>query len=144
MQLTIYTDYTLRVLMYLGAKPEGSRSNIKEIAEFYNISSNHLGKVVYEMGKLGLIETVRGRNGGITLAKDPADIIIGKVVRHTENPINLVECFDPEKNACRISSACRLKGILNEALNAYLKVLDSYTLKDVLVNKDVLYGLIDN
>ncbi|WP_078596632.1 Rrf2 family transcriptional regulator [Evansella clarkii] len=144
MQLTIYTDYTLRVLMYLGAKPEGSRSNIKEIAEFYNISSNHLGKVVYEMGKLGLIETVRGRNGGITLAKDPADIIIGKVVRHTENPINLVECFDAEKNACRISSACRLKGILNEALNAYLKVLDSYTLRDVLVNKDVLYGLIDN
>ena len=143
MQLTIYTDYTLRVLIYLGVQPEGKRSNIKDIAEFYKISNNHLSKVVYELGKQGIVETVRGRNGGIKLAIDPAEINIGKIVRHTESPINLVECFDEEKNTCKISSACRLKGILNEALNAYLKVLDSYTLKDLLVNEVKLKELFD-
>ncbi|UCZ53157.1 Rrf2 family transcriptional regulator [Bacillus shivajii] len=143
MQLTIYTDYTLRVLIYLGIQPEDQRSNIKEIANFYNISNNHLSKVVYELGKLGLIETVRGRNGGIRLAVAPAEINLGEVVRHTERPINLVECFDPEKNTCRISPACNLKGVLNEALNAYLSVLDSYTLKDLLINKDELKQILN-
>lgn len=144
MQLTIYTDYSLRVLIYLGIQSEGKRSNIKEIADFYNISNNHLSKVVYELGKLGIVETMRGRNGGIKLAKDPAEIILGKLVRHTEGPMTLVECFDAEKNTCRISPVCSLKGILNEALNAYLNVLDSYTLKDLLVNKDKLKGLFAN
>lgn len=141
MQLTIYTDYSLRVLIYLGTQPEGKQTNIKEIADCYNISNNHLSKVVYELGKLGIVETMRGRNGGIKLAKDPAEIILGKLVRHTEGPMTLVECFDAEKNTCRISPVCSLKGILNEALNAYLNVLDSYTLKDLLVNKDKLKGL---
>ncbi len=141
MQLTIYTDYTLRVLIYLGIQPEEKRSNIKEISNFYNISSNHLSKVVYELGKLGFIETIRGRNGGIRLAKSPEQINIGAVVRHTESPLNLVECFDPEKNTCKISPACKLKGVLNEALSAYLNILDSYTLKDLLVNEDELKNL---
>lgn len=141
MQLSAYTDYTLRVLMYLGAQASDKRSNIKEISSFYNISNNHLSKVVYELGKIGIIETVRGRNGGIRLGKDPAQINIGQIVRFTESPINVVECFDVTKNTCKISSVCRLKKILNAALNSYLEVLDSYTLEDLLHNKDQLRDL---
>lgn len=142
MQLTIYTDYALRVLIYLGLQPEDRLSSIKEISNSYHISSNHLGKVVHELGKLGIIETVRGRNGGIKLAKAPVEINIGQVVRYTESPMTIVECFDEQKNSCKISPACRLKGILNEALNAYLSVLDSYTLQDLLINKDKLIELL--
>lgn len=141
-QLTAYTDYSLRVLIYLGVQPENKRSNIKEISDTYNISNHHLSKVVYELGKSGLIKTIRGRNGGIMLAKDPADINIGALIRHTEAPLHLVECFDEENNMCKITSACRLKGILNQALAAYLKVLDSYTLEDLLVNEEELQKLL--
>lgn len=144
MQLTSYSDYTLRVLIYLGVQPKDKRSNIKEISDFYNISFNHLSKVVYELGKLGMVETIRGRNGGILLAKEPAQINIGSLVRHTESPIHFVECFDDEKNTCKLSSACRLKGVLKEALEAYLKVLDSYTLSDLLVNKEDIQQLLIN
>ncbi|WP_416149610.1 RrF2 family transcriptional regulator [Salipaludibacillus sp. HK11] len=142
MELTTYTDYTLRVLIYLGIQPEHKRSNIKEISNLYNISFNHLSKVVYELGKLGIIKTTRGRNGGITLVKNPTEINIGSLVRHTESPINMVECFDEENNMCRISSGCRLKGVLKEALEAYLQVLDSYTLNDVIGNKENLQDLL--
>ncbi|WP_066053765.1 RrF2 family transcriptional regulator [Robertmurraya korlensis] len=141
MQLTTYTDYTLRVLIFLGMQTSSEKSNIKEISSFYNISNNHLSKVVYELGKLGLIETVRGRNGGIRLAKEPAQINIGSIVRLTESPINMVECFDETRNTCRISPACKLKHVLNEALNSYLKVLDGYTLEDLLQNQDELKTL---
>jgi Rrf2 family transcriptional regulator, nitric oxide-sensitive transcriptional repressor len=141
MQLTTYTDYTLRVLIFLGMQTNSEKSNIKEISSFYNISNNHLSKVVYELGKLGLIETVRGRNGGIRLAKEPAQINIGSIVRLTESPINMVECFDETRNTCRISPACKLKHVLNEALNSYLKVLDGYTLEDLLQNQDELKTL---
>jgi Rrf2 family transcriptional regulator, nitric oxide-sensitive transcriptional repressor len=141
MQLTAYTDYTLRVLIYLGMQASGEKSNIKEISSFYNISNNHLSKVVYELGKLGMIETVRGRNGGIRLAKDPDQINIGAIVRHTESPINLVECFDETRNTCKLSPACKLKFVLNEALNSYLKVLDGYTLEDLLQNREELKTL---
>lgn len=141
-QLTAYTDYSMRVLIYLGVQPENKRSNIKEISDTYNISNHHLSKVVYELGKSGLIKTIRGRNGGIMLAKDPADINIGALIRHTEAPLHLVECFDEENNMCKITSACRLKGILNQALAAYLTVLDSYTLEDLLVNEGELQKLL--
>ena len=141
MQLTTYTDYTLRVLIYLGMQASGEKSNIKEISSFYNISNNHLSKVVYELGKLGMIETVRGRNGGIRLAKEPVQINIGAIVRHTESPINLVECFDATRNTCKLSPACKLKFVLNEALNSYLKVLDGYTLEDLLQNREELQTL---
>lgn len=141
MQLTTYTDYTLRVLIYLGMQTNGEKSNIKEISSFYNISNNHLSKVVYELGKLGMIETVRGRNGGIKLAKEPTQINIGAIVRHTESPINLVECFDETRNTCKLSPACKLKFVLNEALNSYMKVLDGYTLEDLLQNREELKTL---
>ncbi|WP_280770843.1 Rrf2 family transcriptional regulator [Salipaludibacillus daqingensis] len=142
MQLTTYTDYSLRVLIYLGVQPENKKSNIKEISDLYNISNNHLSKVVFELGKFGLVETIRGRNGGIKLAKQPSDINIGSLVRHTESPLHLVECFDKENNKCKITSACRLKGVLHEALEAYMNVLDSYTLSDLLVNENELQRLL--
>lgn len=142
MQLTSFTDYTLRVLIYLGVQPEEKRSNIKEISDFYSISFNHLSKVVYELGKLGMVDTVRGRNGGIKIAKKPSEINIGSLVRHTESPIEIVECFNEEKNTCKLNSACRLKGALKEALEAYLNVLDSYTLSDLLVNKEDIKQLL--
>lgn len=141
MNLTSYTDYALRVLIYLSIQPEGKRSNIKEISDIYRISFHHLSKVVYDLGKLGLIATVRGRNGGIYLAKSPELINIGELVRHTEQPVHLVECFDEENNTCRLSPVCHLKGILNEALTAYFRVLDKYTLQDLIGNKNLLQQL---
>lgn len=138
MHLTSYTDYSLRILIFLGAKNDGDLSNIKEISETFNISKNHLSKIVHQLGKLGLIDTIRGRNGGIKLGRPTEEINIGWVVRQTEEDLNMAECFQQDMNQCIISSACRLKHVLNEALSAYLKVLDSYTLADILINKDVL------
>jgi Rrf2 family transcriptional regulator, nitric oxide-sensitive transcriptional repressor len=133
MKLTLYTDYSLRVLIYLASKPKEELSTIKEIADSYQISKNHLMKVTYELGKMGMIETIRGRYGGIKLAKDPADINIGKVVRATEEDFELVECFG-KGNSCVITPVCGLKHALAKALNAYLSVLDGYTLADLVTN----------
>ncbi|MGG0464847.1 Rrf2 family transcriptional regulator [Priestia aryabhattai] len=138
MRLTQYTDYSLRVLLYLGVRDNNKLSNIKEIAEAYNISKNHLMKIIHELGKLGLIETIRGRNGGIRLAQLPKDINIGKVVRQTEEDFHIVECFDREGNFCTISPVCKLKSVLHEAMQAFIKVLDQYTLEDLIQNKDEL------
>jgi Rrf2 family nitric oxide-sensitive transcriptional repressor len=142
MRLTNYTDYSLRVLIYLASKEKGELSNIKEIAEAYTISKNHLMKVTYELGKMKVIETVRGRGGGIRLALSPEEINIGAIVRQTEDDFNLVECFDPERNMCAISPACKLKGVLHKALKAYLEVLDGYTLADLVQNKAMLSELL--
>jgi Rrf2 family nitric oxide-sensitive transcriptional repressor len=133
MHLTSYTDYALRTLVYLGTRQGLALAKIKDIANVYNISNNHMSKVVYELGQLGLIHTIRGKNGGIKLALPPEEINIGAVVRKTEN-LHIVECFDRSNNTCIISSACKLKFVLNEALQAYLGVLDHYTLADVVSN----------
>lgn len=140
-RLTLYTDYSLRVLMYLGAKGQGHQATIQEIADTYSISKNHLMKVTYQLGQLGLIDTIRGRGGGIRLAQDPKDINIGAVVRQTEEDFHLVECFNPKNNLCKISPECQLKNALHEALMAYLAVLDGYTLGDFLHSKDSLLAL---
>jgi Rrf2 family transcriptional regulator, nitric oxide-sensitive transcriptional repressor len=132
MKLTLYTDYSLRVLIYLATFNEGKLSNIKDIADSYKISKNHLMKVTYELGKMGYIETIRGRNGGIRLAKSMDEINIGQLVRKTEENIHLVECFDAKNNNCVITPACGLKKILAEALHAYMSVLDKYTLEDLV------------
>lgn len=142
MRLTLYTDYSLRVLLYLGVKGDGQLSTIQEIADAYNISKNHLMKVTYDLGQLGLIETIRGRGGGIKLAKKPEHINIGQVVRHTEEDFQIVECFSEENNMCKISPVCQLKFVLNEALNEYLKVLDRYTLADFLLSKEEMFKLL--
>ncbi|GGJ59190.1 Rrf2 family nitric oxide-sensitive transcriptional repressor [Anoxybacillus voinovskiensis] len=141
MQLTNYTEYALRVLLFLGALEPGEKTNIKEISRAFSISENHLSKIVYELGKEGFIETIRGRNGGIRLAKKPEDIRIGAVVRHTEDNLSLVECFAGHGNHCIITPVCGLKHVLHEALEAFLRVLDSYTLADLLANKDRLQSI---
>ncbi|WLD93261.1 Rrf2 family transcriptional regulator [Alkalihalobacillus sp. AL-G] len=135
MRLTNFTDYSLRVLIFLATQKEDRLVNIKDIADTYQISKNHLMKVIHELGKLGLIETVRGRNGGIRLDKRPEAINIGTLIRKTEEDFYLVECFNETENGCIISPVCGLKGVLNEALEAYFKVLDGYTLADLAFNK---------
>ncbi|KXS53083.1 MAG: DNA-binding transcriptional regulator (yjeB) [Marinobacter sp. T13-3] len=130
MHITRYTDYSLRVLIYLAA--EGDRlATIQEIADSYQISKNHLMKVVHQLNKKGYIETVRGKNGGMRLHMAPEDINIGILIRETEQDLNIVECFS-SKNACKITPVCGLKGMFNEALKAFLEVLDKYTLADVI------------
>lgn len=142
MRLTMYTDFSLRVLLFLGIKGREELSTIQEISDVYGISKNHLTKVVHELGKLGLIETVRGRGGGIRLNISPKDINIGETVRKTEDDFHLVECFNCETNKCVITPACRLKGVLHEALEAYFKVLDNYTLNDFVGDNKALAAIL--
>ncbi|MCG1008551.1 Rrf2 family transcriptional regulator [Salinicoccus sp. ID82-1] len=130
MKLTLYTDYSLRVLMYLGMREE-EKIQIDEIANFYNISKNHLTKVVHNLSKLGYITTVRGRGGGIMLNYKAEAINIGEVVRHTEDNFHMAECFS-EGNQCVLTPVCGLRFVLNDALDAYFEVLDKYTLKDII------------
>ncbi|RDI42252.1 RrF2 family transcriptional regulator [Falsibacillus pallidus] len=136
MRLTNYTDYSLRVLIYLATLKNNELANIKQIADAYSISKNHLMKVTYELGKMGLVETIRGRNGGIRLAKTPEDINIGKIVRKTEEDFHMVECFDGKNNQCVITPVCGLKHALWKALQAYMTVLDGYTLADLVGDPD--------
>lgn len=137
MQLTLYTDYSLRALLYLGLNPR-QMATITAIADSYRISRNHLVKVVHNLAVQGFVQTTRGRGGGLILARPPAEINIGDVVRHTEVNFNLVECFDCEHNTCPIAAACILKNGLHEAQRAFMAVLDRYTLADVLENKEWL------
>ncbi|HYC05229.1 MAG TPA: Rrf2 family transcriptional regulator [Azospirillaceae bacterium] len=130
MRLTVQTDYSLRVLLYLGLRPDRLCS-IREIAGAYGISENHLMKVVHRLGLFGFVRTVRGRNGGLALARPAADLGVGEVVRRTEEDMVLVECFSPD-GKCPISGACTLQGVLDEALAAFLAVLDRYTLADLM------------
>lgn len=132
MRFTRYTDYAFRVLMYLGLKDDGALVTIKEIAKRYGISENHLTKVVHQLGQNGFVTTVRGRQGGIRLAALPAAINVGDVVRRCEDDLRIVECFDPKTNTCTIAGACALPPILDEALAAFLAVLDRYSLADLL------------
>lgn len=136
LRLTVYTDYSLRTLVYLCVQKENYLATIQEIADTYNISKNHLMKVTYDLGKHGYIETIRGRGGGIRLAVDPSKVTIGEIVRKTEDDMMIVECFEANKNACIISPVCKMKHALNEATKAFLNVLDQYTLADVTFNKD--------
>lgn len=130
MRLTAYTDYSLRVLMYLAARPQ-RLATIGEIAAAYRISRNHLMKIVFELGRHGLLENVRGRNGGIRLARAAEEIRLGDVVRFTEAGSAIVECFGAE-NACLITAPCRLKSVLQQSREAFLAVLDGVTLADLV------------
>ncbi len=136
MRLTSYTDYGLRLLIYVALK-EDELATIQEVADAYAISKNHLMKVAYHLGLYGFLETVRGRGGGLRLAQAPENIRLGNVVRRMEDDFALVECFGPS-NACRITSACRLKGILGEALEACFSVLDRYSLADLMGQQTAL------
>lgn len=130
MRLSEYTDYTLRVLMYCAAHRD-RLVTIGELAEQHGLSKNHLMKVVNDLARRGLLETTRGRGGGLRLVAEPDTIRIGDVVRATETDFRLVECFDATTNACTLSPACRLKQLFNDALSGYFKALDSATLADM-------------
>jgi Rrf2 family nitric oxide-sensitive transcriptional repressor len=116
--------------MYAALKPD-ALITIQDVAEAYGISKNHLTKVAFDLGRAGFVETVRGRNGGLRLAKKPEEIGLGDVLRITESRSVLVECFNPKTNSCVISAPCRLKGVLARALKAWFAVLDEYTLADL-------------
>ncbi len=131
MRLTVYTDYALRVLIYMALKrPEAA--TINEIAKSYNISRNHLMKVVHHLGILGYLETVRGKGGGIRLAQAPSKINLAEVIRNTEEDLALVACFRSGPPRCCIQPECVLRAALREALNAFLKVLNRYTLNHLI------------
>ena len=134
MQLTRYSDYSLRVLIYLALDPE-RLVTIEEIAQSYGISKAHLMKVVHQLGLNGYVETVRGRGGGLRLARRPEEITVGEVIRSTEENMALVECFDPESSQCAIEPACGLRSVLQEALAAFLGVLDRRTLADLVARR---------
>ena len=129
MRITQHTDYALRVLIYLALRTD-ERSTIREISEAYAISRNHLMKVVQKLVAAGYVEATRGAGGGLMLARRPEAIGIGKVVRELEPDFGLVECFRPD-NACVITPACRLPAMLDEALTAFHRTLDGYTLADI-------------
>lgn len=141
MHLTQFTDYGLRVLIYLGLRGP-HLSTIHEIAGHYGISENHLMKVVNGLSRLGYVDAVRGRNGGLRLAQAPQAISIGAVVRAMEDGRPVVECFDPEANACRITEACALRHALAEARDAFFAVLDEYRLSDLVRPKARLKDLL--
>lgn len=128
MRLTTYTDYALRTLIYLAAYPD-QLVRIQDIADVHGIAKNHLTKVVHQLGLLGVVETVRGRHGGLRLGKPPSQINIGAVVRYTEPDFFMAECFDRSKNECVLSPSCALKGVLHAATAAYMELLDAATLE---------------
>ncbi|MGM0450370.1 MAG: RrF2 family transcriptional regulator [Pseudomonadota bacterium] len=134
MRITGYTDYSLRVLIYLAV--QGDRlATIQEVADRYQISKNHLMKVVHQLTRKGYLDSIRGKKGGIRLRMAPVDINLGALVREMEPDMNLVECFGPD-NTCAISPVCSLKGVLGKALDSFLTTLDGYTLADIVPEKD--------
>ncbi|PRY03517.1 MULTISPECIES: Rrf2 family transcriptional regulator [unclassified Paraburkholderia] len=133
MRLTDYTDYSLRVLLYLAVRGEGL-STIQDISDAYGISKNHLMKVVQQLGELGWVETVRGRNGGLRLAEQTNALTVGEIVRATESDFALVGCFPDqrgESRGCVITAQCRLRGALEAARNAFLAELDRHTIGEM-------------
>lgn len=130
MRLTVYTDFSLRLLMYLALKEDGL-ATIAEVAESYGISRNHLMKVAHQLGLAGYVTSVRGKNGGLRLARGAETIILGDVVRRTEPDLALVPCFHPVDAPCAIWPKCVLREAMQNALEAFLETLDGYTLADL-------------
>ena len=146
MRLTDYTDYSLRVLLYLAVRSEGL-ATIQDISDAYGISKNHLMKVVQRLAELGWVETVRGRNGGLRLFEHSSALTVGEVVRAAEHDFALVSCFNGADTSgahreCVIQSQCRLKGILESARAAFFRELDSYTIRDIAEPASPLMSLL--
>ena len=141
MRLTTFTDYTLRVLMYLALRPE-RLATIPEIAAAYGISENHLMKVVHQLARSGIIESQRGKGGGIRLARPADEIRLGQVVQASEGHQPIVECLGESASNCCIVPACQLAGILEEAFSALFTSLDRYTLADLMGKKIAMQHLL--
>jgi len=140
MRLTAFTDYSLRVLIHVATAPEG-RATISEVSRAFRISEHHLVKVVHLLGREGFLLNTRGRGGGLALARCAADINVGALVRTTEGGDAPAECFR-EDGTCVIAPACRLAGVLQEALDAFYAVLDRYTLADLIANRHRLAAIL--
>src|SRR6187401_2151524 len=136
MKLTLFTDYAVRVLLYVGTRP-GRLCSIAEIADGYRVSRNHLMKVVNQLSRQGYVESVRGRSGGIRLGRAAEDINLGALIRATEDGFVLVDC-----GRCVVAPACGVTSVLGEALAAFLAVLDRYTLADMLGRREELRQLL--
>jgi Rrf2 family nitric oxide-sensitive transcriptional repressor len=141
MKLSTFTDYSLRLLMYLAAEPK-RRATIAEVATAFGISEHHLTKVAHGLGRHGWLANVRGHGGGLALAMAPKHIVIGEVVRRTEGGDLPAACFADDAAPCALDKACRLRGVLAEALEAFYRVLDRYTLADLVRNPQVLSRLL--
>lgn len=141
MRMTQHTDYALRMLIFLASRPDRT-CTVSDVADAYRLSRNHLLKVALRLRRLGVISTMRGRSGGIRLAKEPHEINLAELVRWTEEDFSLVECMQGGGGSCSISPICRLKGIFGEALEAYLAVLSRYTLADATHNQLGLRSLL--
>lgn len=137
MKLTTFTDYSLRVLIYLAAQP-GQRATIAQVAQSFGVSENHLVKVVHFLGQQGWLANIRGKGGGLELGMPPERIRIGQVVRQTEGDAVVAECFGEAGGECRIASCCHLRGVLGEAVTAFYAVLDRYTLAELVSNRQQL------
>jgi Rrf2 family transcriptional regulator, nitric oxide-sensitive transcriptional repressor len=131
LNLTLHTDYSLRILLYLAEHTDRPVST-REISEAYGISRTHLVRVVQTLQSHGFVNASTGRTGGVTLARDPAHINIGEVVKKTEPNFRIVECFDPAQNTCRILPVCTLRGVLHDALRAFFETLEKRTLADLV------------
>ena len=141
MRMTQHTDYAIRMLIYLAGHPD-RLCTVSDVAIAYRLSRNHLLKVALRLRRMGVITTMRGRSGGIRLAREPREINLGALVRWTEEDFSLVECMQGQGGACVISPVCRVKGMFQEALEAYLAVLDRYTLADAVVGEAGLRELL--
>lgn len=137
MRLTTFSDYSLRVLIYLGVH-DSELATVRQIADAYAVSANHLTKVVHFLGQIGYIETTRGKGGGMRLCRAPESINLGELLRKTEDSRNLVECFNEDTSDCRIETSCVLRGVLGRALEAFFRALDAYTLAHLLTPKSRL------
>lgn len=137
MRMTFHTDYALRMLIYLALRPERA-CTVNEVAAAYGLSRHHLTKVAQTLRGLGLVETTRGRAGGVRLAVPADQIRLGAVVRATEEDFSLVECMQRPNGGCVLTPACRLKGVFAQALSAYMAVLDQHTLADMTRNAGAL------
>ncbi len=135
MQLTVHTDISLRVLMYMGGKAKDSRLTIARLAEVFQVPKNHMIKIVNKLGKKGYLSNVRGKGGGVYLGKPPQEINISEVIRYMESNIEIVDC---QKNACPFIGHCKLKCILNQATHLFFEHISQYTLADILVDQNVL------
>jgi len=135
-QLTSFTDYGLRALIYMATLPEGKQTNITEVTDTYGVSRNHMVKIINQLSRAGFVAATRGKNGGIRLGMDPEKIVIGDVVRKME-PLQLVNCSE-----CSITPACRLRKALNNAVQLFLDELDNYTLADLVKDNEPLYQIL--